>query len=137
MQAISLTQSTPGYIWVVKTGRPSTQERPSFGERLHELREAAGLTQQQLADKLGLSQRAYSHWERRPVALRPDQLQSLASALNLSVEELLGTAEGKKRGTGPVGKMRQLFAEASGLPRSQQQKVIAVLEAFIAQHKAA
>jgi transcriptional regulator with XRE-family HTH domain len=34
-----------------------------FAARLKELREAAGLTQMQLADAAGLSQRAVSHWE--------------------------------------------------------------------------
>lgn len=118
----------------MKTGRPSKQQRPAFGQRLHELREAAGLSQQQLADKLGVSQRAYSHWERRPVALRPDQLQSLASALSLPVEALLANGESKKRGSGPAGKMRQLFTSASKLPRSQQEKILSILQPFIREH---
>ena len=118
----------------MKTGRPSKQQRPAFGQRLHEQREAAGLSQQQLADKLGLSQRAYSHWERRPVALRPDQLHSLAAALNLPVEALLANGENKKRGSGPAGKMRQLFEAASKLPRSQQEKILAILQPFIREH---
>lgn len=118
----------------MKTGRPSKQQRPAFGQRLHELREAAGLSQQQLADKLGLSQRAYSHWERRPVALRPDQLQSLASALNLPVEVLLANGESKKRGSGPAGKMRRLFEAASKLPRNQQEKILSILQPFIREH---
>jgi transcriptional regulator with XRE-family HTH domain len=118
----------------MKTGRPSKQQRPAFGQRLHELREAAGLSQQQLADKLGVSQRAYSHWERRPVALRPDQLQSLASALSLPVEALLANGESKKRGSGPAGKMRQLFTSASKLPRGQQEKILSILQPFIREH---
>jgi hypothetical protein len=46
--------------------------------------------------------------------------------------DLVGTNGQKKRGTGPTDKMRQLFEAASRLPRSQQQKIAAVLEAFIA-----
>ena len=134
MQALSLTFPAPDYSWAMKTGRPSKQQRPAFGQRLHELREAAGLSQQQLADKLGMSQRAYSHWERRPVALRPDQLQSLASALSLPVEALLANGESKKRGSGPAGKMRQLFMSASKLPRSQQEKILSILQPFIREH---
>jgi transcriptional regulator with XRE-family HTH domain len=134
MQALSLTFSAPDYAWSVKTGRPSKQQRPAFGQRLHELREASGLSQQQIADKLGMSQRAYSHWERRPVALRPDQLQSLASALGLPVEALLANGESKRRGSGPVGKMRQLFESASKLPRNQQEKILAILQPFIREH---
>ena len=113
------------------TGRPSKKQRTPFGERLYVLRQQAGLSQQQLADRLGISQRAYAHWERNPVALRPDQLLGVAEALNVSVEELVGNSASKKRGTGPAGRMRQLFEAASKLPRSKQQKIAAVVEAFI------
>jgi len=81
---------------------------------------------------LGLTQRAYARWERNPVALHPEQLLSLAQALN--VDDLVGTNGSKKRGTGPTGKMRQLFEAAARLPRSQQQKITALLEPFIAHH---
>jgi transcriptional regulator with XRE-family HTH domain len=118
----------------MKTGRPSKQERPAFGQRLHALREAAGLSQRQLADKLGMSQRAYSHWERRPVALRPEQLQSLATALNIPVGTLLANGEIKRRGSGPAGKMRQLFEAASKLPRSKQEKILDILQPFVREH---
>ena len=131
MQALSLTQKDPAYTWPMATGRPSKKQRTPFGERLYALRQQAGLSQQQLADRLGISQRAYAHWERNPVALRPDQLLGVADALNVSVEELVGNSASKKRGTGPAGRMRQLFEAASKLPRSKQQKIAAVVEAFI------
>jgi hypothetical protein len=64
-------------------------------------------------------------------------LRNLADALNVSVKDFVGTNGKKKRGTGPAGKMRQLFEAASRLPRSQQQKIAAVLEAFIAHNRGA
>jgi hypothetical protein len=67
------------------------------------------------------------------VALRPDQLLNLAQVLNVSVDELVGTNGTKKRGTGPTGKMKQLF-EAASRPPSQQQKIAAIIEPFIAHH---
>jgi transcriptional regulator with XRE-family HTH domain len=134
MQAFPLTDETAVYTPAMQTGRPAKTERTSFGQRLHTLREQAGLSQQQLADRIGLSQRAYAYWERHPVALRPEQLLSLAQALNVSVDDLVGTNGTKKRGTGPTGKMKQLFEAASRLPRSQQQKITALLEPFIAHH---
>lgn len=36
---------------------------PTFGAKLKELRERAGLSQSELADRAGLSQRAISNWE--------------------------------------------------------------------------
>jgi len=134
MQAFSLRQDLPAYTADMKTGRPSTKERPPFGARLHALREQAGLSQQQLAERLGLTQRAYAYWERNPVALRPDQLQKLTDALEITIEELLGDPAAKRRAAGPTGKMRRLFEVASRLPRNQQQKIIAVLEPFVLQH---
>ena len=134
LQALSLTTDLQTYTPLVKTGRPAKRECTPFGQRLHMLREQAGLSQQQLADRLGLTQRAYAHWERNPVALRPDQLLGLAEALNISVEDLVGSNGTKKRGTGPTGKMKQLFEAASQLPRSQQQKLAAIIEPFIAHH---
>jgi transcriptional regulator with XRE-family HTH domain len=120
----------------MQTGRPAKRERTPFGQRLHTLREQAGLSQEQLGAKLGLSQRVYAYWERHPVALRPDQLLSLAEALNVSVDDLVGTNGKKKRGAGPTGKMKQLFEAASRLPRSQQQKLAAIIEPFIEHHAA-
>ena len=134
MQAFPLTEDAPVYTPAMQTGRPAKRERTPFGQRLHTLREQAGLSQEQLGAKLGLSQRVYAYWERHPVALRPDQLLGLAEALNVSVEDLVGTNGTKKRGAGPTGKMKQLFEAASRLPRSQQQKITALLEPFIAHH---
>jgi len=134
VQAKIQTLPETEYIFGMQTGRPSKRSRSPFGERLHALREQMGFSQQQVADKLGMSQRAYAHWERRPVALRPEQLQSLATALNLPIETLLANGESKKRGSGPAGKMRQLFTAASKLPRSQQEKILAILQPFIREH---
>ncbi len=136
MQALRLTPQMSVYneLMISPGGRPAKKERTAFGERLFRVRVEAGLSQQQLADKLSLSQRAYAYWERHPVALRPDQLEQLAAVLNVSISDLIGEREEKKRGTGPTGKMKQLFEQASTLPRHHQQKISALLEAFINQH---
>lgn len=117
----------------MQTGRPSKEPRTGFGQRLLGAREAAGLSQAQVAEQLGVTQKAYAVWERYPVALRPEQIERVASALSVSVEFLFGKTT-KTFGKGPAGKMRQLFDEASKLPRSQQAKIMAVLQPFISQH---
>jgi transcriptional regulator with XRE-family HTH domain len=137
MQAICQTHAEAIYDSGVQTGRPSKRQRPAFGTRLHQLREQAGLSQQQMATKLSVPQRTYAYWEREPVALRAEQMTALADALGVSTDFLLGRKERPSRGAGPAGKMRQLFEAASRLPRSQQQKVAAVLEPFVLQHATA
>ena len=134
MQAIFLTENPPGYPAPVQTGRPSKEPRTPFGARLHAAREAAGLTQAQIAERLGVTQTAYGVWERYPVALRPEQIEQLAGLLNVSVEYLFGRDSGRARGKGPAGKLRQVFEKASQLPRHQQNKVAEFVGAFVKQH---
>lgn len=118
----------------MQTGRPPKYERPPLGSRIAALRERAGLSQQQLADALGINQQMVAYWERRAATLRPEQLASLADALKVSVDELLGKPAPRVRGNGPAGKVRYVFEKVSRLPRRQQQKIVEVVEALVAQH---
>lgn len=134
MQALCSNPTNSLYALNMQTGRPSKRPRPPFGERLHALREQAGLSQAQVADKLGISPRAYGFWEREPVALRPEQLTTLAQVLGTTADALLGLRPAKQRGSGPTGKARRVFEVVSKLPRRQQQKIAEVVEALVAQH---
>jgi transcriptional regulator with XRE-family HTH domain len=116
-------------------GRPTSRKRTEFGERLVATREAAGLSQRELAEKLGISQRSLSWWEREHVALKPEQLAALAEALGVTADHLLGRTSEKKRGTGPTGKAQRVFEAVSKLPRHQQKKIIDVVESFVMQHQ--
>lgn len=133
MQAFSLIQQPGPYAWDMQAGRPSKHPRTAFGERLHAARSAAGLSQAQVAEQLGITQTSYADWERHPVALRPDQIEQLTRILKVSVEQLYGgDAAAKARRGGPMGKARTLFEEVSRLPRSQQQHVLRVVGDLLA-----
>jgi len=132
MQALSITNWGQAYDGNVKTGRPPKSERSNFGARLHALREAAGLTQQQVAEKLGIAQPSYALWERNNVALKPDQLSKLATILGVRLDDLLNENNNTNRRGGPIGKARQVFEEVSQLPRSQQLRILGVVEDMLA-----
>jgi len=53
-------------------------------------REAKGLTQDQLADALGVDQTAVSQWERGVTLPRADKLPELAKLLGCTIDELFG-----------------------------------------------
>ena len=116
-------------------GRPTKKQRAPFGQRLHRLRQQAGLSQQQVADRLGISRRAYSHWERYPVALRPEQVLQLAQALEVSLDELLGGTQTLAKKRGPKSQLERQLEAIAELPRAQQQRILDVVQALIAQHK--
>lgn len=117
-------------------GRPASKDRPELGERIAQARQQAGLTQAQLASKLGTSQRVVTYWEREAVGLRADQLAKLAEALGVSADYFLGREAQPKRGNGPTGKARQVFEQVSHLPRSQQQRILGFVEDMLAAHNA-
>lgn len=132
MQALSVVLETVPYSEDMQTGRPSKRQRSDFGQRVYAARQAVGLSQAQVAAKLGLTQSGYSSWERDPVALRPDQIAQLARTLKVPAEELLGQENNSlRKGNGPIGKVRQIFERVSRLPRHQQNKVVEFVEAFV------
>ena len=64
-----------------------------IANRLLELRKAHGLSQEQLADSLGISRQAVSKWERAEASPDTDNLICLAKLYNISLDELLRTDE--------------------------------------------
>ena len=133
MQANSVQPCNPGYDPAMPAGRPAASQRTDFGNRLYEFRQRRGFSQRHVADSLGITQQSYAAWERRPVALKPEQLAALAQLLGCSVDDLLGIAPKPIKRGGPVGRTRQVFDQVSQLPRSQQRKIVEVVEALVAQ----
>ena len=62
----------------------------TFGKRLQQVRKAAGLSQEQLAELVGMSRQAVSKWETDQAAPDIDKLASLCGVLGVSADELLG-----------------------------------------------
>ena len=68
-----------------------------FSERLKDLRKQAGLTQVDVAEKLGISQPAYASWERgvkKPTEEKNDELDSIELLFRMNSKGL--TDEEKK-----------------------------------------
>ena len=64
-----------------------------IADRLIKLRKKHGLSQEELADKLGLSRQAVSKWERAEASPDTDNLICLAKLYGVSLDELLDTDE--------------------------------------------
>jgi transcriptional regulator with XRE-family HTH domain len=131
MQAVSTIACNWTYTPSVPGGRPSTAKRSLFGTRLFQLREERGFSQKQMSEKLGIKQQSYAAWERRAVALKPEQLTRLAEILEVPLDSLVGRQNGSTRKGGPVGKIRLVFEEVSRLPLYQQRKIVEVVQALV------
>jgi len=107
-----------------------------MGARIAQARKERGLTQEQLAEQLGVSQQALAHYEVGRIGVASAMLPRFAELLDLSFDELLVgqpsiRIPGKR---GPASRLEQQIALVSQLPKASQKAVMQVLDAMIAQH---
>lgn len=123
----------PCYTSDLMAGRPSLTPSSECGAHLASLRKAAGLTQVQLAEAVGIPQRSVSFYERQATSLPSHLLPKLAEALDVSVEVLLGipVEEEAKSKRGPKSQLEQRFEKIRNLPKSEQKFVIEALDRFL------
>lgn len=126
----------------------SPDEHPYFqslGQRIAKARSAADLTQQALADALGISQPQLASYEvgrrRVPVSMLP----RLARLLNTRIEVLIGEDDGsgtpaatvqRRTRRGPVSRLEQQLNAITRLPKARQKFVSDMLDTVLAQHGA-
>lgn len=118
--------------------RRTSRTPPKQGAHLAALRRAAGLTQAELADAVGVPQTNIAFWEFSDKPPRSDVLPKLATVLGVSVVVLLAPSAPppatKKRG--PAGRLFKAFEAASSLPKRQQQLVEQFVSTLVAQRRA-
>ena len=104
----------------------------ALGTRIAELRREQGLSQQALADELGIAQQTFAHYEvgraRMPVSLLPQ----LARLFGVGVDELLGLRNGTGK-RGPAPKFQKQLERIAQLPRAKQRVVIDMLDGVLTQ----
>ena len=127
-------ENTP---YLLEMSRRSSRARPKQGAHLMALRQAAGLTQAEVARVLGVPQQNVTFWEFAEKPPRSDVLPKLAQLLGVSVEAILspGATNAPAR-RGPKGKLLKAFEAASALPRRQQELVEQFVSTLVAQRKA-
>jgi transcriptional regulator with XRE-family HTH domain len=100
-------------------------------ERMKQLRQANHLTQLAVAERLGITEGRYGHYERGirrvPVTLIP----KLTKALECSEAELLGAPEPRKK-RGPQSAWEKRIATIKSLPSDKQKEIQNVVDALIA-----
>lgn len=112
-------------------GRPPTKPAPVFGAQLSALRKARGLTQPQLADMLGISVDMLTYYERRAKNPTADFIAKAATALGVSVDDLLGQGAKNGRKSGPPSQIEQRLVAVRQLPREKQKVVLQLLDSFL------
>ena len=111
---------------------PMSQDHArQLAQRVAALRQAKGFTQAVVAERLGIAEGRYSHYERGirkfPVGLLP----KLVEVLECSEAELLGAPPPKGK-RGPPSEWEKRFTAIKELPRDKQREIQNVVDALIA-----
>ena len=105
----------------------------ALGERIADARKERGMTQQALAELLGIAQQTLAHYEVARARIAADLLPRLAEALDLSLDELLMgqptiRIPGKR---GPASRIEQQLDAITRLPKAKQKVVAELIDSVI------
>jgi transcriptional regulator with XRE-family HTH domain len=105
----------------------------ALGSRIAQARKERGMTQQALAEALGVAQQTLGHYEVARARIAADLLPRLADALDLSLDELLKgqptvRLPGKR---GPASRLEQQLDAVTRLPKAKQKVVSELLDSVI------
>lgn len=120
-----------------KTPRHTDTETETIAQRLARIRRERGLTQVELAEKLGVAQPVVSDYERGELRLHGELIVKLTAILGVSAEELLGLE--KNKGNGAPIKNRRLarrLQEIESLPKRDQQALLRTIDRFLESFRA-
>jgi transcriptional regulator with XRE-family HTH domain len=108
-----------------------------LGRRLAALRKERGLTQTDLAKKLGTAQAVISDYERGKLRPNPEILVRLAKVLDVSADELLGLRPPPKTETARLNRrfLRRL-QQIDRLPKRDQDALLRMIDAVLRGHAA-
>ena len=99
----------------------------SMGQIISALRKENGLTQKELADKLNLTDKAVSKWERDLACPDTQTIPKLAEILGISVEELLNAKSIPATGHKGAGFLMQVILKAIPLAMGIAVAVLSIL----------
>jgi transcriptional regulator with XRE-family HTH domain len=129
--------AAPAYTWAIKTveglmPKKSTTDIAGFGERLVTLRKAAGFTQQELAQELGVSRRMIAYYEGETQHPPTTILPRLAQALGVSADELLN-GNGRREAAPPAASVRlqRKLQQLEKLGAKERRQAMQLLDMFI------
>ncbi len=113
--------------------KTDTVNRPSFGQRLAQIRKAKGLTQSELGQMIGVSQRIMHHYENKTEYPPAQKIIELAQALGMSIDELIGVAgnsvEGDFQDIKPT--LAKKLRQASNLPTHDIKALTTFIDALV------
>lgn len=111
--------------------RRKNPELTGFGARLMQWRKAAGYTQLELANEVGVSRRMIAYCEGQSAHPPTTLLPEIAKALKITTDELLGATRIKKAAKPGNIRLQRRLQQIESLEPSEKRQVLQVPDAFI------
>jgi transcriptional regulator with XRE-family HTH domain len=103
----------------------------AIGQRLLAIRQQRGLTQLELAGKLGITQTLISEYERGNLRLHGALVAALANALRTSSDAILGIERVKENGLITDRRVLKRLQKMERLGKRDQQALFRTIDAFL------
>jgi transcriptional regulator with XRE-family HTH domain len=103
----------------------------SLGQRLTRFRKERGLTQVQLAAKIGLTQNLVSAYECDRLGIQADMLARFAIALDVSADDLLGLKRSRRPDFSLSLPLLRRLKKIQSLPPFQQKTLLKTIDMFL------
>ena len=122
-----------GELWMLRSRVDDERAKGNLehGLRLAKFRKTAGLSQQELADKIGVAQPVISRYEKGQRKLYDDMLAELAKALKVTPNDILGIAPSKCVDSDASSLSKRMITrlkKIETLPRRAQDHLIGMLD---------
>lgn len=106
-----------------------------IGKRLRELRQRRGLSQTEIAEKLGINQTLVSQYERGKLRLHGALVAAFAKALRVTSDEILGLKPVVDNGIFRDRRFLRRLERVSQLPRGDKQAILKTLDLILKNSK--
>lgn len=111
----------------MNTVSPSSQ----IGSSIARFRKSKGLTQAELADKIGISRLLLSDYERGKVRVYADVIAKIADALSISADDILSLKKNKENSYMPTLRLVKRIQQIEKLPETSKKYILKTLDALL------
>lgn len=131
----TLPKATPKIALVAKRKQQRAPAMADFGSRLLAARKAKGLTQAELAERIGTSQRMIAYYETQGGTPNATLLLKLGEVLSIDPNELLGVTPQKTTEAPEDLRLWRKLRRVETLPSHQRDAVVRMIDALVDEPK--
>ena len=114
-----------------KKTESARESHETISQRLARIRRERGMTQVELAQRLGVAQPVVSDYERGELRLHGELIIKLSDILGVSSEELLGLKKAPSNGVLKNRRLLRRLQAIERLPRRDQQALLRTIDRFL------